>query len=578
MVKYIYITNKKLFFVRIPLIILQIISPILNIYFVRLILNAITLRTDISGILFITASMAGANFVVSLLIKIISKIDSQQAEQTIYKIKLQLGTTITKMQFHDIEQPKVKDFVGLAQSDDLFVKVVSNITNLFTSLLNVLIYASIILFIQPWIILLIFCSVITQLIINKMKLNVDNKWRIKQIPVLRKLWYIEELLCDPRYGKELRVNLLKPWLTKKTTDQYENHCIPIVKSNACEINGLSFISEFLKISENIIVYLLLTYKVIFKNITIGDYSFYLASTFNLTSVLSNFIDNLSELFRDGTFINEFRLCIDLAEKSYSSYGNIQIDEHTSPCIEFKNVSFKYPNTDNYVLKNISFKIKSGEKISIVGVNGSGKTTLVKLICRFYEPSQGEILINGINIYKISQASYLKVLGVVFQDYKLFSFSIFENITLGQKVDKNKLKYSIENSNLDKKINSLPQKEFTFIYKDFDEQGVELSGGEGQKLAIARALYKDSPLIILDEPTAALDPIAEYEVLKQFESLSKGKTSIYISHRLSSTRFSDKILVLQNGFLCEYGSHDELINMPKGIYRTMFEIQAKYYEK
>lgn len=250
-------------------------------------------------------------------------------------------------------------------------------------------------------------------------------------------------------------------------------------------------------------------------------------------------------------------------------------------IEFKNVSFKYPNTDVYILKNINTIIHSGEHLSIVGKNGAGKTTFIKLLCRLYEVTEGEILVNGVNINDIEYSKYLDLLSVVFQDYKLMAFSIKDNIDMGQNKYpdvENKINELCEIVEIDSWINSLKDKQNTNLYKMFDESGIEPSGGQAQKLAIVRALYKDSPIVVLDEPTAALDPIAEFEVYNNFDKLVGGKTAVYISHRLSSCRFCDRIIVFGGGTIIEDGSHDKLMENQKGFYYNMYNTQAKHIPK
>lgn len=245
-------------------------------------------------------------------------------------------------------------------------------------------------------------------------------------------------------------------------------------------------------------------------------------------------------------------------------------------IEFKNVSFKYPNTENLILKNLSIKLIVGERLAIVGMNGSGKTTFIKLLCRLYDPTEGEILLNGINIKEYDITEYRKIFSVVFQDFKLFAVPLCQNVATSMQYDKKRLWDTLNNAGVDKRVNELPFKEKTVLYKDFDNDGIEISGGEAQKLALARALYKNAPFIILDEPTAALDPISEYEIYQHFNSFVGEKTAIYISHRLSSCRFCDKIAVFHKGEIIEVGNHDELISDERSKYYELWNSQAKYY--
>lgn len=251
-------------------------------------------------------------------------------------------------------------------------------------------------------------------------------------------------------------------------------------------------------------------------------------------------------------------------------------DHKDHIIEFRDVSFTYPGTQVKVLDHVSITIRSGEHLSIVGLNGAGKTTFVKLLCRLYDVDQGEILLDGVNIKDYEYVEYMKLFSVVFQDFKLLAFSIRENIILDQKASEEEIANIYKLAGIEDKIISLEKGIDTIIFKSFDKDGIELSGGEQQKLAIARALYKNSLIVILDEPTAALDPIAEYDIYRQFDTLVGGKTAIYISHRLSSCKFCDKIAVFAEGMIKEYGNHDELVNLSGGIYPEMFAAQAQYY--
>ena len=231
-----------------------------------------------------------------------------------------------------------------------------------------------------------------------------------------------------------------------------------------------------------------------------------------------------------------------------------------------------------VLENVNITIARGETLSIVGVNGAGKTTFVKLLCRFYEPTSGEIFVNGIPAKDIPLDEYYNLLGVVFQDFSLFSFTVSENISMDTECDDEKLVDAIKKCGLETRMETLPHGKETYLYKQFDPDGIELSGGEGQKIAIARAVYRGAPIVIFDEPTSALDPIAEYDIYRNFHDLAENRTAIYISHRLSSTRFTDKTAVFANGTIAEYGTHAELMAIDGGIYKEMFSTQAKYYEE
>lgn len=245
-------------------------------------------------------------------------------------------------------------------------------------------------------------------------------------------------------------------------------------------------------------------------------------------------------------------------------------------IEFKNVSFKYPGTENYVLKDFNAKLEIGQHMAVVGKNGSGKTTFIKLLCRLYDVTDGEITLNGINIKKYDLNEYMSLFSVVFQDFQLFSVPLSQNVTTSLEYDKVKLYDCLDKAGIKERVEHMPDRENSVIYKDFDENGIEISGGEAQKLALARALYKDAPFVILDEPTSALDPISEFEIYQRFNSFVGDKTAIYISHRLSSCRFCNNILVFDDGSIVQQGSHDELVQNENGKYYQLWSAQSQYY--
>lgn len=259
-------------------------------------------------------------------------------------------------------------------------------------------------------------------------------------------------------------------------------------------------------------------------------------------------------------------------------GSLEIDsasgvEHE---VEFKDVSFKYPGSSTYALKHVSFKFKVGKKIAIVGENGSGKTTFIKLLCRLYDPSGGVILLDGVDIKEYNYIQYMNLFSVVFQDFQLLAFPLGQNVACSKNYDAQKVEACLEKAGFDQRLKALPNGLDTYLYKNMKEDGVEVSGGEAQKIAIARALYKNAPFVILDEPTAALDPLAEAEIYSKFDSIVGNKTAVYISHRLSSCRFCDEIIVFDSGHIVQQGSHEDLVSQ-EGKYNQLWHAQAQYYE-
>ena len=268
--------------------------------------------------------------------------------------------------------------------------------------------------------------------------------------------------------------------------------------------------------------------------------------------------------------------LDIPNHMYQGSLTVEKREDNEYYIEFCNVSFKYPRTENYVLRNVNLKFKIGEKLAVVGMNGSGKTTFIKLLCRLYDPTEGEILLNNVDIRKYDYKEYMSIFSVVFQDFKLFSFGLGQNVSASFHYNEELAKRCLEKAGFYERLQSMKKGLETSIYKDLDEEGVEISGGEAQKIALARALYKNAPFIILDEPTAALDPIAEYEVYSKFNEIVQDKTAIYISHRLSSCRFCDVIAVFDGGQIVQRGVHDRLLQDTHGKYYELWNAQAQYY--
>ena len=267
---------------------------------------------------------------------------------------------------------------------------------------------------------------------------------------------------------------------------------------------------------------------------------------------------------------------DLTDEMYK--GSLPMEKRSDGeyQIEFKNVSFRYPGSKEYALKNLSMKLQIGEKLAIVGRNGSGKTTMIKLLCRLYDPDEGEILLNGVNIKKFRYEEYATLFSVIFQDYILVSLKLSENVAASHTMDVDKVRKCLDDSGFWDRLQTLSQGIDTYLYKDYEEEGIDISGGEAQKIAIARALYKDAPFVLLDEPTAALDPIAESGIYTNFDKIVGNKTAVYISHRLSSCKFCDRIAVFKDGQLVQYGNHDTLLKDHDGEYAVMWNKQAKYY--
>ena len=382
------------------------------------------------------------------------------------------------------------------------------------------------------------------------------------------------LSTDYKSGKDIRIYGNKIPKNHNNTMYHELH---EMYKEVAKIFSMNNIVPSLASNITIgIIYLYVGWKAIIGAITIGEIVQYTAAIAILFEGVNNIITAISSTVANKVYFNELFGFLELDGGKYM--GSIPMEKRLDNKygIEFKNVSFKYPGTENYVLKNINLKLNIGERLAIVGMNGSGKTTFIKLLIRLYDPTEGQILLNGIDIKNYDYDEYLRIFSVVFQDFKLFSFGLGQNVGATVEYDNDRVLRCLNEVGFDKRIDTLEKGLDTPLYRDFDENGIEISGGEAQKIAMARAIYKDRPFIVLDEPTAALDPISEFEIYTKFDEIVGDKTAIYISHRLSSCRFCDDIVVFHEGEIIQRGSHEELLEETQGKYYELWNAQAQYY--
>ena len=308
---------------------------------------------------------------------------------------------------------------------------------------------------------------------------------------------------------------------------------------------------------------------------IGNFVFYSQTITSFSDGVMGLANLSVDLSSNNRFIKDFLEYTNLPNKMRSGTKAVPNLKYSDCIVEFVNVSFKYPNSEKYVLKNINISLPMDRITNIVGVNGSGKTTFIKLLCRLYDPTEGVIKLNGIDIREFDYDSYMRFFSIVFQDFKLFSFTLGQNVALSNSYDDSIVEKSLAEAGFESRLESLKDGLGTYLYKTFENDGVEISGGEAQKIAIARSLYKDAKIMIMDEPTAALDPIAEFDIFNRIQQIIQNRTVICISHRLSSCRICDRILVFLDGEIAQDGSHKELVNV-EGPYKELWNAQAQYY--
>jgi ATP-binding cassette subfamily B protein len=389
----------------------------------------------------------------------------------------------------------------------------------------------------------------------------------------RIFYYFLNMFSDYNTGKEIRLYKEQNLIEHTATDKLLTDGEKLLKKASLHTAKSSSFVAILGALVGFGIYLFIGVKGLYGLFGIGSLVLYCGSFMQIINGIMKMAVTFGKTAEMVPLVNYYFKIVNANDNM--TYGEKELDLSDKFEIEFKNVSFKYPNTENYALQNINLKINNGEHLAVVGRNGSGKTTFIKLMCRLYDVTDGEILINGINIKEYSKESIIKLYSVVFQDFKIFSTTLAQNISANEEYDKERLYDTLDKANIKDRVLAMENKESTYLYKDLDKSGVEISGGEAQKLALARALYKDSPVVILDEPTAALDPVAENEIYNRFNSFVDNKTAIYISHRLSSCVFCNRIAVFDKSQLVETGTHQGLLNV-NGKYNELWNAQAKYY--
>lgn len=382
-----------------------------------------------------------------------------------------------------------------------------------------------------------------------------------------------DVLFNVAYGQLLRVGGLAD-MVLANTEKYINATLPVWEKMGISTRK-SRIAEGTETGLfSVAAYFVVLVKVLTEAITIGSFTKYSGALLQLNEAITKIIWSEAELKR--LVDNLIKLSDFLELENKMETGSIHIEKRLDNCyeIEFKNVGFCYPGSDEFVLRHVNAKITLKNKLAVVGKNGAGKSTFIKLLCRLYDPTEGVITLNGVDIRKYNYKEYLSLFGVVFQDFHLFNYSIAQNVATSSLYDEAKVRKCLEQAGILEFVAELPKGMDTVLEKT-EEESINLSGGQSQKVSIARALYKDAPFVILDEPTAALDPISEAEIYERFDDMVADKTSVYISHRMSSCRFCDEILVFDKGRICERGTHEELVAQ-KGLYESLWSAQAKYY--
>jgi ABC-type multidrug transport system fused ATPase/permease subunit len=527
--------------------------------------------------------IVASNLLFGFLNNTMKKITSVKNVEVKEKFDKAFSEKIMKVEFSYLENPYYLDLkekaVFATNNQGTMRNLVISLAGMLKSLFTIIGLMAV-MFTLSWVLVVVLIATVgLMLLIQKSVMSYQVKFFNEIIPVNRKYGYYMGLCELDKIQKDIRLYGMSEMLSDRVTE-YNKEINSWFTKFYLTMGKYLGIYSIINDLQAAIAYGYVGLRVVMARlgniISIGSFTMYVSSAISFAASSVEMGKNVVTVMQMIGYLQPFMEFMSLPDED-SIQGTVPFQGEIES-IRFEKVSFKYPGSEKMVIEDISFSINKGEKISIVGLNGAGKTTLIKLICRLYHPTSGTIYINDKDIFEYEHSSYMKQLSAVFQDYKLFDFSIEENIT-GKDPGGDTLRAEelIEQVGLKEKMQELPNGIKSLFGKAYDESGIEMSGGQGQKVAIARALYKGGSLIILDEPTSALDPLAEAEIYENFNSLIGGRTAIYISHRMSSSVFCDRILVLNKGGIEDYDTHRSLMEKKNSMYYKLFNAQAVNYK-
>ena len=567
--------------------------PFLGLYFSSAILNDL-IKGVFNDVILKVAIMLGSQFIAGLIAKACDQRMNLLRESSDNVIKQQLTSKSFELEYEKFEQQETRDSLRRANISSLGMGGVGDqIIDLYQlsehsfSIMYSIVF-TVILFLQVdnqsnnfftsyWstiLLVLIYLGVIAIYAKGSKKvIEIFNNMNKSNDRVNSNFNYMTNLIIDQKNAKDIRIFKFQETLIGRLHGFLSNSLGFYLQ--ASKDTGKNYaINTFMTQMTSGISYIFIGAKALYGVIPIGNVLLYSGAVNRIVTSFIQFMPILNQFIYRAEFLDAFTEFLNQPSMSYNGTLPIEKRDDGRYIFEFHDVSFSYPETNVEVISNVSLLFNIGEKTAIVGRNGAGKTTLIKLLCRLYEPTKGYITLNGIDIRKYNYKEYVQAFSVVFQDYAMFSMPLDENVAGCENIEKDRLDNALIEVDIKERIDKMKDGVKTQLYNNNGE-GVDISGGEAQRLAIARALYKDAPFVILDEPTAALDPIAEAEIYENFNSMISNKTAIYISHRMSSCKFCDVIVVLDKGKVAEYGRHDELLEQ-RGIYAELYDTQAQYY--
>lgn len=562
---------------------IAVISPLVSSYFSKYLIDSIGAGKPFADLAWIVIFFITASLTLNVLSNFINARCSSRRYYPTCVYQTEMGYTQGyKTDFENHEKQDYKKISGYAWRDAssgncALEFIWTDLSGALIHLLGIVTYASLLAFINP----IVFVVVIIVSILSYFTTLWQNKYYEKHKHLWekesRKAGYLGGLSENLQVAKDIKLYGLEEWLNKMMSD-YRAHII--MWNKRCRLRGLwaSILAGLMTLIQNGVAYVVLIGMLLTGSLSAGDFVFYFGIVGSVAGFLHGVVGDVAKLNKRADKIAYYREFYDYPNKF--NYGKGCELPTGAVTIELRDVWYKYDGAEDYTLKGINLTLQAGESLALVGVNGAGKTTLVKLICGFYRPTKGEILVNGKLIDEYNIHEYYTMISAVFQEIRPVCFTMFEYVAsadINRPSAREDAVTAMKLAGIWEKIESLENGIDTHLMKGIYDDGVDLSGGEMQKLVLARAIYKNGSVLILDEPTAALDPIAENNLYLQYKELTHGKTSIYISHRFASTRFCDRILLLGDGVIKESGTHDELMAQ-NGQYAYMFGVQAKYYKE
>ncbi len=583
-IKYVFVRLLQLNRLVILLYVLFVLLRIADSYVLKIysekILNLIGEHASFATMILVTVFWFGAAFLVAFLKKIFDSMKTPQIIKATQDMERKVTERNLNVNYEMIENPEYLNEEEKARGtlnsiNSGFQGVIHATFSIVEALGSVLIFFIILGISNIGIVLVAFLLSVCGYLLSKKTAKYEHQQNEELVKHKRKANYFFDQMCDFAAGKDMRIYRFFPLIMERFSSARDSEINVRIKIKKMYLR-MGIAGNVINMAGNIIIYLLYLFFYFSGKITIGRFSLLLASTNQAINMLQMLVEQFSRIGGQSYYIEELEDFLKPKDEEEKSLETVPKPDNCG--IRLEHVSFRYAGTHEYIFQDFSLNINPGEKLALVGYNGAGKTTLVKLICGLLRPEKGTIYVNGVDISRVDKREYYKLISAVFQEICIFAFSAEENVALTEDgINYKKVEHCLEMVGLHKRIYSLPRKEKTPMLKNLDKDGVELSGGERQRLAFARALYKEAPITVLDEPTSALDPIGEYDMYRTFDENVKGKTSIYISHRVPFAKLCDNVAFLDNGKLVEYGPHEELMKLD-GLYAGFYNMQAKYYLK